>query len=816
MSRALGAAQLGGESIVGDLDLETLRESFNRIVRVAVELLDGVGGEVAIRGAERVWRSSGRVVQHTPIASLVEVADGVLWVDDWTKDARIDPRLVADDVRDCRLYVGAPIRLPEGRLLGVLSVVGLQPRPRDEAKAARLMDLAGLIADEVERRRALAARARAEAEAAAARETVWSMVMNAPFAVSMTDRELRILQVSDRWREDRGLVGADIIGRSMYDVFPHDNWSDVHARVLAGETVRRETQISLRDGRRPWLRIEHAPWRDASGEIGGLLAMSVEVSELVEALQRAETSEQRLMLALEIGELHMWEIDLRRRTVTDGGASPNISTIPQSFEDLTDGILRGVHPHDHAIVEAAWRDHLAGAPFRIVCRLIQENGPHIWVQAASEAIRDEAGEVVRIVNVLRNIDKAKRAELNLQRARDAAEAANRAKSEFLANMSHEIRTPLNGVMGVASALGRTELSEGQREMVGLITSSAETLESLLSDVLDLARIESGRLELKAEDFDLAQAVADVAALFEPSARAKGLELTVETSPDAAGRFVGDAPRIRQVLSNLVSNAVKFTDTGAVAIRLVAGPAEAGAALSLSVTDSGIGFDAEAAARLFDRFEQADGSITRRYGGTGLGLAISRSLAEAMGGQLRATSTPGRGSTFTLELALPRAARGSAAPQARPDENAPRADLGRLRVLLAEDHPTNRRVVELILGAAGVALTCVKDGAEAVDAWAAGDFDLILMDMQMPVMDGLSATRAIRDAEARRGGPRIAIYSLTANAMPEHARASGEAGADGHLTKPISAEALLRTVALVATGSAPAITPRRSGRLTRRA
>jgi signal transduction histidine kinase/ActR/RegA family two-component response regulator len=476
-----------------------------------------------------------------------------------------------------------------------------------------------------------------------------------------------------------------------------------------------------------------------------------------------------------------------------------ISKVEQSFEDLTYGILTGVHPHDRQEVKEAWRLHLEeGAPFRITCRLMQQDGPHVWVQNASEAIRAEDGEVLRIVNVLRNIDQAKRAEMNLQRARDAAEAANRAKSEFLANMSHEIRTPLNGVMGVASALGRTELSASQREMVGLIASSAETLESLLSDVLDLARIESGRLELKAEDFDLAQSVRDVAALFEPSARAKRLELEVDISPEAAGVYVGDAPRIRQVISNLVSNAVKFTAEGRVRIGVTVEAYDGAAAVMLSVSDTGIGFDAEAAARLFERFEQADGSITRRYGGTGLGLAISRSLAEAMGGRLSAVSAPGEGSTFTCALPLRRSSASAVATPSEPADDVAVVDLGQLRVLLAEDHPTNRRVVELILNAAGVDLTCVENGAEAIDVWAMGRFDLILMDMQMPVMDGLTATQAIRAREARDGLPRTPIYSLTANAMPEHARASAAAGADGHLTKPISAEALLQTVATAVT------------------
>ena len=790
------AAQLSDGA--DEIDPEPLRESFNRIVRVAVDLLGGVGGEVAIRRRHGMWRSSGRDTQYAPLAPHVEAAADALWLPDWREDPRAGADLarVPDDVKPLRFYAGAPIRLADGRMLGVLSVMGDEIKPRDETKVARLLDLAGLIADEVERRMALLARADAEAEAAAARATLAALVENAPFAVSMTDHDVRLLQVSRRWREERGLVGADVIGRSLYEIFPAADWSKEHDRILAGETLHREVQLTLPDGRRPWVRYEHTPWRDASGRIGGILSMSVDVTQLVETLQRAEASEKRLMLAMEIGDLAMWEMDLRREEMTFAGINPVPSKgVIVRYADLTaeGGVWEAVHPEDRPGLVAAWQQHCQTCePFRGEVRLMRSDAPHVWVQLAAEALRDEKGEIVRVVNVMRNVDEIKRAQINLRRARDAAEAANRAKSEFLANMSHEIRTPLNGVMGVASALSRTELSEGQREMVGLITSSAETLEALLSDVLDLARIESGRLELKAEPFDLAQAARDVASLFEPSAKAKGLALSVESAPAAAGLFVGDAARLRQVISNLVSNAVKFTETGSVRVGVQAEASADGTALKVTVADTGIGFTAEAAERLFERFEQADGSITRRYGGTGLGLAISRSLVDAMGGHLSATGEPGHGAVFTIELTLPRAD----APAAGAAEAAELADadLSQMRVLLAEDHPTNRRVIELILGAAGVDLTCVENGAEALDAWREGDFDLVLMDMQMPVMDGLTATRGIRDEERRRGLPRTPIHALTANAMAEHARASAEAGVDGHLTKPISAEALLRAVA----------------------
>jgi CheY-like chemotaxis protein/anti-sigma regulatory factor (Ser/Thr protein kinase) len=261
--------------------------------------------------------------------------------------------------------------------------------------------------------------------------------------------------------------------------------------------------------------------------------------------------------------------------------------------------------------------------------------------------------------------------------------------------------------------------------------------------------------------------------------------------------LGDATRLRQVISNLVSNAVKFTSAGQVRLRVRAHDIGDRTILKISVADTGIGFDKGAAARLFERFEQADGSITRRYGGSGLGLAISRSLIEAMGGRISARSRPGSGAVFTLNLTLPRASAPRAGELSAPETLGGAADLSGFRVLLAEDHPTNRRVIELILGAAGVSLTCVENGAEALAAWRAGRCDLVLMDMQMPVMDGLSATRAIRAAERDGDLPRTPIFALTANAMAEHASASAAAGVDGHLTKPISAEALLRAVSEVA-------------------
>ena len=368
-----------------------------------------------------------------------------------------------------------------------------------------------------------------------------------------------------------------------------------------------------------------------------------------------------------------------------------------------------------------------------------------------------------------------------------AEAANNAKSEFLANMSHEIRTPLNGIVAMAHMLKSADLKPDEAEAAQLIATSGQTLEALLSDVLDTAKIESGHITLEAAPFHVGDLVRSVTALMKLKAEEKGVSLFIDICPSADGVLTGDAIRVRQILTNLVSNAVKFTDAGSVTVRLE--KAEAGGQRFV-VRDTGVGFDSEQKRQLFQRFQQADGSITRRFGGTGLGLAISRDLAEMMGGVVDCESRAGEGSVFWLELDLPD---GEQLGVDHCSPASPMMDTSSLRVLVADDHPTNRRVAELILGGAGIDVVSVEDGKAALEAVKQETFDFVLMDMQMPIMDGVTAVREIRRWEKAASIPPVPIMMLTANVLPEHVEAGRSAGACGHMTKPINARELLTAI-----------------------
>jgi signal transduction histidine kinase/CheY-like chemotaxis protein len=394
----------------------------------------------------------------------------------------------------------------------------------------------------------------------------------------------------------------------------------------------------------------------------------------------------------------------------------------------------------------------------------------------------------------RSAQTLRRIHVIAREARLAAEQASDAKSQFVANMSHEIRTPLNGVLGMAQAMAKDDLSDLQRQRLDVVQKSGDMLLAILNDILDLSKIEAGKLTLESLPFNLEELARGSHAAFTAIAHEKGLSFDLTVDPTACGVFNGDATRVRQIIYNLVSNALKFTEVGQVRVLITS--LEAG--FSIQVSDTGIGIPSDDLKRLFSKFEQADASTTRRFGGTGLGLAICRELAILMGGRIDAQSVVGEGSSFIVTLPLERLSDDALATPTVliPDPTGADAIADQpIRLLVAEDNPVNQLVITTLLQQVGIHPIMVNDGGEAVEAWASQDWDVILMDMQMPVMDGLTATRAIREQERLKGRPRTPIVALTANAMSHHIAEYRAAGMDEFVSKPIHINKLIEAISL---------------------
>jgi PAS domain S-box-containing protein len=439
-----------------------------------------------------------------------------------------------------------------------------------------------------------------------------------------------------------------------------------------------------------------------------------------------------------------------------------------------------------------------------VTRWHRKDGRLIWLELRTVPILDDAGNMVAIEGIARDITAQKHAEEALHQAKEAAEAASRAKSQFLANVSHEIRTPLNGVLGMAQLLGGTALSGEQREYAEGIRSSGATLLALLNDILDFSKIEAGRLDLEFLAFDVRDCAAGAIKAIAPRAAEKGLELIFDFRPNAAAAVVGDAMRLRQVLLNLLGNAVKFTDTGQVVLGVerAAAPGD-GPALHFWVSDTGIGIPAEKQSVIFDAFTQADGSTTRRFGGTGLGLAIARRLVELMGGRMWLESSA-RGSTFHFT------ARFGTPEQPLSAEVPPTTKLVELPVLIVDDNATSRRVLEEMVCSWKMLPTSVADGPTALDALerahAGGrPFALVLLDVQMPGMDGFNVAEQVR---GRPGLARTPILILTALGRPEETARCRALGVAAYLIKPVQPSDLLGAI-IRALGFTPFDYPRQA-------
>ena len=538
-------------------------------------------------------------------------------------------------------------------------------------------------------------------------------------------------------------------------------------------------------------------------------AISVLNRELNEKIVESKTAESRLRLMVEgTKDYAIFMLDANGCVATwnEGAERCKLYSAQEilgkhfscfySEEDIQRG-----HPADEL------RLAIANGQFREQGWRIRGDGSRFWADVAITALRDEAGTLCGFSKITRDITHLRKLERKLHRVNKRlsketkrAQAANQAKSQFLARMSHEIRTPMNAILGMAYVLSETPLAEDQVEFVRIFRTSAERLLQIINDILDLSKVEAGHLRCEDKPFDLAVLLSEVTDLMSTMARQKGLSFACGIAPDIDTRVIGDAPRLRQILVNLVGNAFKFSESGSVLISVTKCQHPVDRLLQFDVQDTGSGIPAGRLDKIFDAFVQLDSSLSRQHSGTGLGLTISRRLAELMGGKIWATSKVGSGSTFSFTSRLP--------SQAKPEQCiapgpiAATAPSGSVRLLVAEDSPENLLVLQLYLSGTGHIIDHVPDGQQAVNRFQNGDYDLVLMDVQMPLMDGYTATQLIRQWERAQRRQRTPIVALTAHALAEDAQRSLDAGCDGHVTKPFTRHDILETIALHVTQLRP--------------
>ena len=652
------------------------------------------------------------------------------------------------------------------------------------------------------RRRAEAIQIEALEQSAASRRFLELVLDNIPDMIFVKDRDLKIVQANEPflslYPEDQrsSIIGTTTL--EQYDPEERDLFTVEDRRTFAEGFSEVEESIDFPDGRRRILLTRKIRFVEADGA-AYILGIARDISEekknesdLRELAESLRESEERFALAVRGSNDGIWDWNVRTNEVW---YSPRFLELlgyqEGEFQHVFDSFAGALHPDDKERVLEAVQAHLRQSEeYDLNYRLLCKDGEYRWFRAAGIA-KFEGGEPVRMAGAISDIS-------SLVEAREAAEQSSRAKSGFLAHMSHELRTPLNGVLGMARSLrARPELSDEIVDQVDVITSSADALLQMLNDILDLSKIEAEKIDLETRPFSLNVFADRITSLYSNMAEDKGLQLEVKTDITGGDVRLGDRHRLCQIVDNLIANAIKFTDEGRVRLDLRADADR----VEIVVEDTGIGLTDDQVAVIWEKFVQADESTTRRFGGTGLGLSIVRGLVQRMSGKVEVESEFGRGTRFVIELPLPPTS--SSLIESAPGPGAV-ADAGSVlsgvRILAAEDNLTNRLVLKSFLDQTDAELTLVEDGAAAVDAYKAGQFDVLLMDMRMPVMGGVEALGKIRRWESEADRPRVPAIAFTADAMPEQVEEQKKAGFIAHLPKPLNPEQLVSTIGAATRGN----------------
>lgn len=615
------------------------------------------------------------------------------------------------------------------------------------------------------------------------------------------DRQANVRLINSVGAAQLGYQVEDLIGRNWIEIcLPEDQRPliyEIFHKIISdetGETLQHvESEVITRSGERRYVFWRNHLLKDQHGRIQGTLSSGQDITERRQHEIDLHDYSERLSLATDAGGIGVWDWNLHSRNLTWDEQMYRLYGIDSRKKDnLYQHWLSCLHPDDRERMEKTLQKSIRqGSDFDEEFRVMRPDGSQHTIKAIARVEQNAAGIAHRMVGVNWDISERKHQEMLLQKTAEAARSASEAKSRFLANMSHEIRTPMNAVLGLCHLAGEQAENPEQIAYLQRIHSSAESLLGLLNDILDFSRIESGRLQLEDTHFQLSDIITHLRDILTVKTEEKNLLLDIQVDDDVPQALRGDPLRLRQILINLAGNAVKFTEKGRISIHIRKQGSKQHPpqhTLEFSVVDTGIGISEEQLSHLFNAFSQADASTTRRYGGSGLGLAISKQLVEMMGGQLEVSSSPGSGSRFSFSACFGQ----SRQKQTQENTNTPaltQRSLSGSTILIVEDNATNRLIAVKMLERAGAKIYTAENGEEGVEAARSKDIDAILMDCQMPVMDGYEATRRIR-ADISQTLP---IIALTANVMPDDRKRCRDAGMNDFIGKPFKPEELIDTV-----------------------
>ena len=657
--------------------------------------------------------------------------------------------------------------------------------------------------------------ARSSARALRANEQYHRIVTTATEGILTIDRNGMITFANAASVEMLRTKAEDILGASFYTFIEQQERDAARAHIdrqhdNAG-MQRFAQKFRCGDGGSLWALASVVALQDDEGQYSGTLALITDMSALQAAEQTGREAEMRWNLALEASSQGVFDVDCATNMIYNSPRLNEILELSEQADVSNDSTWKmRIHPADREWVASALNEYLAGKSplFHIEYRLKFEDGREKWVSARGKAAFDEHGRPIRMVGAVEDITARKLGELELHKAKEAAESASRAKSEFLANMSHEIRTPLNGVLGMVDLTLDTELTPEQREYMRTIELSATALLSVINDILDFSKIEAGRIELEPTEFNLRDCIEEALKTLSPSAEEKGLELLCDIEAEVPRWVSADAVRLRQIVLNLVGNGIKFTSAGEVGLHVKkeTGSGET-TALRFTVFDTGIGIPRNKLEAVFDPFTQMDASATRNYGGTGLGLTISSRLVSMMGGRIWAESEPGVGSQFHFTIQV-RVVDRPASIEARPGVD----KLRQSRVLVVEDNATNRRILKDMLTRWEMKATAVESGERALlelrSAFDKGEpFQIVLTDLQMPIMDGFRLAEEIRREPKLAATPVMLLSSMQHGGFADRCRSLGIVS---YLFKPIRKSELLAALLRMHT---PEAAPARAAAVT---